>query len=209
MKSEPERAAARCRATSKSGERCRKQAVKDGLCLVHDPSSGFDAKALGKRSGEARRRRVPDPELERETLKAYLRREVPPREVWAALKTAMEGSNQAAAVSAARVLLAALEEPERDKEEHDHAAEHAAAREKFDRMIDHALTNAIVALVNADEDRLRCLPGGLRRVAERFDLTTKAKIAELNEERRQVESELERLRQELEHIRAQRAEFVT
>jgi len=85
---------------------------------------------LGRAGARARRR--PDPELERESLKTYLRREVPPREVWAALKTAMEGSNQAAAVSAARVLLAALEEPEREEQR---GAEAKANAERFEQLV--------------------------------------------------------------------------
>lgn len=46
-----------------------------------------------------------------ESLHAYLKREVTPAEVWAALKMAMEGQNESARVAASRVLMDALAEP--------------------------------------------------------------------------------------------------
>jgi len=52
-----------------------------------------------------------------ESLRAYLKREVPPERVWQALEAAMLGNNESARVSASRVLMDALAEPDRTKDE--------------------------------------------------------------------------------------------
>jgi hypothetical protein len=64
---------------------------------------------LGWRSGEARR--TPNPERVDPGLREYLRAEVHPERVWAALEMAMTGANESARVSASKVLLDALAEP--------------------------------------------------------------------------------------------------
>jgi len=47
-------------------------------------------------------------------LRVYLRENVAPSDVWAALKLAMEGQNESARVSASKVLMDALSEAGRD-----------------------------------------------------------------------------------------------
>jgi hypothetical protein len=51
-----------------------------------------------------------------ESLRTYLKREVPPERVWQALEAAMLGNNESARVSASRVLMDALHEPEQDED---------------------------------------------------------------------------------------------
>ena len=71
-------------------------------------------KALGRAGGKARHK--PNPERVHEGLRDYLKREVSPAEVWAALKLAMEGQNESARVSASRVLMDALAEPHEERD---------------------------------------------------------------------------------------------
>jgi hypothetical protein len=52
-----------------------------------------------------------DPERVHEGLRSYLKREVSPAEVWAALQLALQGQNESARVQASRVLMDALAEP--------------------------------------------------------------------------------------------------
>jgi hypothetical protein len=84
----------------------------DGLCAMHSGAS--DPRELGRKSGESRRK--PNPERVHESLRTYLRREVPPERVWQALEAAMLGNNESARVSASRVLMDALAE-NRDSDE--------------------------------------------------------------------------------------------
>lgn len=106
----------RCKATSRSGNACRATVVNAaGYCVAHDPEKPVDYRALGKKSAEARKR--PNPERVHESLRSYLKREVPPERVWQALEAAMLGNNESARVSASRVLMDALHEPERDSGE--------------------------------------------------------------------------------------------
>jgi hypothetical protein len=91
-------------------------------------------RALGKKSGEARRR--PNPERVHQGLRQYLRENVAPEEVWAALKLAMEGQNESARVAASRVLLDALHEPHQDEDRAQQAARAGAeARERLARLL--------------------------------------------------------------------------
>jgi hypothetical protein len=75
----------------------------------------MDMRALGRKSGEARRR--PNPERVNDCLRTYLKREVPPERIWQALEAAMLGNNDSARVSASRVLMDALSEPEQDRQQ--------------------------------------------------------------------------------------------
>jgi hypothetical protein len=128
----------RCKATSRSGNACRAKVVNAaGYCVAHDPEKPMDMRALGRKSGEARRR--PNPERVHQNLREYLRQNVEPAEVWAALKLAMEGENESARVSASRVLMDALAEPERDGDEQrkaDFARAGAEARQYLAKQLD-------------------------------------------------------------------------
>jgi hypothetical protein len=73
----------------------------------------MDMRALGRKSGEARRR--PNPERVHQNLRQFLRENVEPAEVWVGLKLAMEGQNESARVAASRVLIDALHEPHQDE----------------------------------------------------------------------------------------------
>jgi hypothetical protein len=99
----------------------------------------MDMSRLGKLSGEARRR--PNPERVHEGLRAYLRREVSPAEVWAALKLAMEGQNESARVAASRVLMDALHEPEDNR--HANQVDVVAARAKLEHLIERYVAEAM------------------------------------------------------------------
>jgi hypothetical protein len=97
-----------------------------------------DPRELGKASAKARAR--PNPERVHESLRDYLKREVPPERVWRALELAMEGQNESARVSASRVLMDALHEPEgrdRTKELETAAADARAYLER--KLRDRAL----------------------------------------------------------------------
>jgi hypothetical protein len=85
-----------------------------GYCVAHDPEKPMDMRALGRKSGEARRK--PNPERVHESLRTYLKREVPPERVWHALEAAMLGNNESARVSASRVLMDALAEERPDED---------------------------------------------------------------------------------------------
>lgn len=131
----------RCRATNRRGERCAAKVVNaEGLCAAH--SGRTDMRELGRKSGEARRR--PDPGRVPEGLRDYLRREVPPERVWQALEAAMLGSNEAARVSASKVLIDALSEGRGECQVcRDRDAEASGARAKL----------AALLLARADPDR--------------------------------------------------------
>lgn len=105
----------------------------DGFCIAH--SGRLDMKAIGRKGGSvgkgnARLRQT----LQQPTLRAYLRENVSPAEVWTALKAALEGQNETARVSASRVLLDALHEPEREREQEQRLQLKVAA-EEFSRRI--------------------------------------------------------------------------
>lgn len=95
-------------------------------------------KALGRAGGKARHK--PNPERVHEGLRDYLKREVSPAEVWAALKLAMEGQNESARVSASRVLMDALAEPQERGDGCPRCAETRAElpkhAERFSRLIE-------------------------------------------------------------------------
>jgi hypothetical protein len=125
----------RCRAKTKAGGPCRAHVVNAaGYCVAHDPEKPMDMRALGRKSGEARRR--PNPERVHQNLRQYLRENVEPAEVWAALKLAMEGQNESARVAASRVLIDALHEPHQDEDRTQQAARAgAAAKERLAELL--------------------------------------------------------------------------
>lgn len=81
---------------------------------------------LGRKGGKGRNR--PRPERVHESLRDYLKREVPPARVWEALETAMGGNNESARVAASRVLIDALHEPADAKGEAERVGAEARAR---------------------------------------------------------------------------------
>jgi general stress protein YciG len=98
---------ARCSATTRAGKPCGAPAGSDGLCSAHrDPER---MRELGRKGGKGRK--VIDPARVNEGLRSYLKREADPSRVWEAIQRALEGSNEAARVSASKLLLDALYEP--------------------------------------------------------------------------------------------------
>lgn len=83
-------------------------------------------RALGKASAKARSR--PNPGRVHESLREYLRAEVPPAEVWQALKRVLEGGNESARVAAARVVMDALHEDKTEDRARDQEQAAAEAR---------------------------------------------------------------------------------
>jgi hypothetical protein len=137
----------RCKARNKRGEPCQATVVgADGYCIVHDPERNVDMRELGRRGGKANGR--PNPERVHEGLRAFLQREVPPERVWQALEAAMLGSNEAARVSASKVLIDALSEGQAGgcPDCAARAVEAEGARERLDTM-----------LLRVVESVLRCL----------------------------------------------------
>lgn len=85
---------------------------------------------LGRKGGRKSPRLGKLPKAERQSLRAYLREEVDPAEVWQALKAALESENQTAKVGAARVLLQELYEEKRGEDDV-YKAEIKGAADKF------------------------------------------------------------------------------
>jgi hypothetical protein len=125
-------------------------------------------KELGRKGG--RRNGKIKPERVHEGLREYLKREVAPSEVWAALKLAMEGQNESARVSASRVLMDALSEPggadcqacARRK------AEMPAVRARLDRILENRA--AAVAEARRDEE-LAALAPVIQYLAQEYAAT--------------------------------------
>jgi hypothetical protein len=94
---------------------------------------------LGRKGG--RGRRGPNTERVHPSLREFLRAQVPPEQIWQALRAAMEGENQSAKVAASRVLMDALAEP---REEEDRAAHMEQvgvdARAKLEQLIQRRAT---------------------------------------------------------------------
>ena len=117
-----------CRATTRKGEPCRRKALDaDGLCLVHNGSQ--DMRELGRLGGRATPK-VKRPGAQRESLREFLRREVDPSAVWAAIQSSLASSNERDKLAGAKLLLGELYEPavEREREEQ---AEVARSRERL------------------------------------------------------------------------------
>jgi hypothetical protein len=103
----------RCKGRNKRGQPCAGIVVgSDGYCAIHSPTSSLDMRDLGRRGGSARSQPSGN-----ETLREYLRREVPPERVWSALEAAMQGKNESARVAAVKVLAQELYEPEQQDDQ--------------------------------------------------------------------------------------------
>jgi len=148
-----------CRATTRKGEACRRKALDaDGLCLVHNGSQ--DMRELGRRGGRATPK-AKRAGVQRESLREFLRREVDPARVWAAIEAGLESGNDRDRLAASKLLLTELYEPaaERQREEE---AEAARARERVLHRIDEVSRRRVLAgLVDCGLIR----PGGGRPFA--------------------------------------------
>jgi hypothetical protein len=136
----------RCKATSRSGERCRAHVVNAaGYCVAHDPEKPMDMRALGRRSGEARRK--PNPERVPASLRDELRN-LDPKVVRAAIEQTLAGGNESARVSAVK-LLADVDAFRKDESggcprcAKFTEAEGKAARAKVDEMIARLVERAV------------------------------------------------------------------
>lgn len=115
---------------------------------------------LGKASARARSR--PNAERVHPSLRDFLKREVPPSEVWQALKLALEGGSESARVSAARVLIDALHEQADDRSRELQVKTAADEfRAKFGARLERMRALGLVV----DDDELR----ELREKAARWD----------------------------------------
>ncbi|MGH3079632.1 MAG: hypothetical protein ACRDNH_00655 [Gaiellaceae bacterium] len=123
---------ATCKARNRLGDRCNALAGSDGLCSAHrDPDRmrelGKKGGSIGK-GGAARRKAI----AENPNLRDFLRANVAPAEVWRAIQAALEGSSEAARVSASILLIDALHQPELEREQ---ASQLRAAAEEFTRRL--------------------------------------------------------------------------
>jgi hypothetical protein len=83
----------RCLATTRKGEPCKRKALDgDGLCLVHNGSQ--DMCELGRLGGRATPK-AKRPDAQRQSLREFLRREVDPARVWAAIEAGLESATTA------------------------------------------------------------------------------------------------------------------
>src|SRR5262245_26454578 len=106
-----------------------------------------DPRALGRRSGEARRK--PSPDRVHPGLREYLKREADPARVWEAIQRALEGQNESARVSASRLLVDALHEPH---QEQDDTAEREAISERATGKLEALVRSAVVAIVRGETE---------------------------------------------------------
>ena len=138
-----------CQATTRKGEPCRRKALDaDGLCLVHNGSQ--DMRELGRRGGRASPK-AKRADAQRETLREFLRREVDPSDVWAAIQSSLASSNERDKLAGAKLLLGELYEPAAERErEREERAEVAGSRERL-----------LLEVVQADLDDLRRACGDL------------------------------------------------
>jgi hypothetical protein len=124
------------------GEPCRRKALDaDGLCLVHNGSQ--DMRALGRLGGRATPK-AKRANVQRESLREFLRREVDPARVWAAIEAGLESGNDRDRLAASKLLLTELYEPAavRQREE---AAEVARARERVLHRMDEISRRRVLA----------------------------------------------------------------
>jgi cell division protein ZapA (FtsZ GTPase activity inhibitor) len=121
----------RCKDRNRHGDPCCVKVVNAaGYCVAHDPERPVNMRELGKASARARSR--PKAERVPQGLRAYLRENVPPAEVWKALKATLESGSESARVSAARVLVNVYVE---EREDRQHELQIQRAAEEFDRKI--------------------------------------------------------------------------
>jgi hypothetical protein len=124
-----------CRATTRKGEPCRRKALDaDGLCLVHNGSQ--DMRELGRKGGRATPKAKRE-DAQRQTLRDFLRREVDPARVWAAIEAGLESGNDRDRLAASKLLLTELYEP---------AAEQQRAQETEVAEAREALSNRLEGL---------------------------------------------------------------
>jgi hypothetical protein len=131
-----------CQAMTRKGEPCRRKALDaDGLCLVHNGSQ--DMRELGRRGGRATPKAM-RPDAQRESLREFLRREVDPARVWAAIEAGLESGNDRDRLAASKLLLTELYEPaaERQREEETEAAR---ARERVLVRMEEILRRRVLA----------------------------------------------------------------
>jgi hypothetical protein len=126
----------RCKATTKAGKPCGAIASTDGLCAIH--GGRVDPREMGRRGGSVGKGGAVRREAIRNnpSLRDFLRENVEPAAVWAAITAALEGSSEAARVSASKLLIDSLHEPERERERQTWIDD--AARE-FDRKFAYRL----------------------------------------------------------------------
>ncbi len=145
-----------CRATTRKGEPCKRTTLHgDGLCLVHNGSQ--DMRELGRLGGRAipKAKRA---DAQPESLREFLRREVDPSAVWAAIEASLASGNDRDRLAGAKLLLSELYEPaaERQREEETEAA---SARARLARRIEElSARRALITLV----ERGLIRPGGGR-----------------------------------------------
>jgi hypothetical protein len=130
-----------CRAMTRKGEPCRRKALgADGLCLVHNGSQ--DMKELGRLGGRAiSKARRKDPE--RQTLREFLRREVDPARVWAAIEAGLESGNDRDRLAASKLLLTELYEPAAEQRRVQET-EVVEAREAFSNRVEGLAGRAVL-----------------------------------------------------------------
>ena len=130
----------RCRAMNRHGQRCRVTTGlgADGLCSMH--GGRVDPRELGRKGGSVGKGGAQRREAIRNnpSLRAYLRENVSPQAVWAAITAALEGNSEAARVSASKLLIDSLHEPEREKERE---AWVSTAAEQFKRKLEQQVAN--------------------------------------------------------------------
>ena len=194
-------------------------------------------KELGRAGGKARHK--PNPERINEGLRDYLKREVPPERVWRALELAMEGQNESARVSASRVLMDALAEPQESGDGCPRCAvlraELPKAAERFSRLIEDRIARVRMERLADPLSALEELAAELSAEAVQNhpdlivgDVTAERAEAifqhlgevgllrrclpeeqELVGERAKLKQEREALDREREELEAQRAEFAS
>ena len=133
-----------------------------------------DMRELGRKGGRATPK-AKRPDAQRQSLREFLRREVDPARVWAAIEAGLESGNDRDRLAASKLLLTELYEPaaERQREEE---AEVAAARARFALDIEElSVRRTLATLV----ERGLIRPGGGRPFAgvAMFDLRELAEWA--------------------------------
>jgi hypothetical protein len=111
---------------------------------------------LGRRGGRANPK-AKRPGAQRESLREFLRREVDPARVWAAIEAGLESGNDRDRLAASKLLLTELYEPaaEREREQ----ADVANARAKFASLIEAKAARAALSTL---VERGFIRPGGAR-----------------------------------------------
>jgi hypothetical protein len=161
----------RCQGKNKQGVACRATVVNAaGYCVAHDPERPTDYRALGRASARARAR--PNPDRVHPSLREFLRREVPPSEVWAALKLALEGGSESARVSAARVLIDALHTEQEDRSME---LQIKTAAEEFHRKMAERVER--IRVIDAARRTAALEPLGLAELADKQDDEFVAELA--------------------------------